>query len=351
MGDWIAFWDSKHSIYVNARHRDVHYRTIAQDVRAHAAGAAVLDYGCGEAPADMLAATARTLILCDAAPQVRTALAARSAGNPKIEVRSPEEVAALPAGALDVIIMHSVAQYLTPPELDALLQLFRRLLTDKGVLVLGDVLPPNVSAFTDAMALIRFAAANGFLAAALVGLCRTALSDYWRLRSTLGLTRYGEAAMVEKLAAAGFSASRAAANIGHNPARMTFLARPTGVDSSTNLVTGSQTAASGSASPSVNRFGSIEILARWRVATQRPCVLHPGSIPAGPAFAVAASAGKPAEYLMRSSEGCPRELQRRRVTRPDPAGDDPRSAGLVAPQERREVVGRAAAEPFWACAW
>ena len=31
MGDWIAFWDSEHSIYVNARHRDVHYRTIAQD--------------------------------------------------------------------------------------------------------------------------------------------------------------------------------------------------------------------------------------------------------------------------------------------------------------------------------
>ena len=29
MGDWIAFWDSEHSIYVNARHRDVHYRTIA----------------------------------------------------------------------------------------------------------------------------------------------------------------------------------------------------------------------------------------------------------------------------------------------------------------------------------
>jgi SAM-dependent methyltransferase len=249
MGDWIAFWDSKHSIYVNARHRDVHYRTIAQDVRAHVPpGAAVLDYGCGEAlSADMLAATARTLILCDAAPKVRGALAARFAGNPKIAIRSPEEVAALPAGALDVIVMHSVAQYLTPSGLDALLQLFRRLLTDKGMLVLGDVLPPNVSAFTDAMALIRFAAANGFLAAALVGLCRTALSDYWRLRSSLGLTRYGEAAMVEKLAAAGFSASRAAANIGHNPARMTFLARPM-VDSSTSLVTGSQTTAPGSSS-------------------------------------------------------------------------------------------------------
>jgi hypothetical protein len=55
---------------------------------------------------------------------------------------------------------------------------------------------------------------------------RTLASDYWRLRSDLGLTRYGEAAMLEKLAAAGFSARRAPANIGHNAARMTFLARP-----------------------------------------------------------------------------------------------------------------------------
>ena len=92
MGDWIAFWDSEHSIYVNARHRDVHYRRIAQDIRAHLpAGAAVLDYGCGEAlHADIVAETARRLILCEAAPMVRAALARRFGGNPKIEVRAPE---------------------------------------------------------------------------------------------------------------------------------------------------------------------------------------------------------------------------------------------------------------------
>ena len=35
MSDWISFYDFQHSvIYVNARHRDVHYRTIADDIRA-----------------------------------------------------------------------------------------------------------------------------------------------------------------------------------------------------------------------------------------------------------------------------------------------------------------------------
>lgn len=228
MGDWIAFWDSEHSIYVNARHRDVHYRTIAQDIRAHVpAGASVLDYGCGEAlHADLLIPPARSLILCEAAPAVRRKLAGRFAGHPDIAVRAPEEVALLPSESLDVVVLHSVAQYLTPQELDALLALFRRLLGANGVFILGDVIPPNVSAFTDAWALIRFAAANGFLGAALVGLARTLASDYWRLRSDLGLTRYDEAAVVAKLRAAGFSARRAPKNIGHNGARMTFLARP-----------------------------------------------------------------------------------------------------------------------------
>src|SRR6266496_6159173 len=130
MGDWIAFWDSEHSIYVNARHRDVHYRTIAQDIRAHLpVEAAVLDYGCGEAlHADLIAASAKALILCEAAPKVRAVLARRFLGHTKIKVCAPDEIAALPARSLDAVVLHSVAQYLTPQELDALLATFHRLL-------------------------------------------------------------------------------------------------------------------------------------------------------------------------------------------------------------------------------
>ena len=79
---------------------------------------------------------------------------------------------------------------------------------------------------TDTWALLNFAAANGFLAAAIGGLLRTALSDYRRLRSRLGLSRYSEAEMIRKLNHAGFLAARAETNIGHNQTRMTFVARP-----------------------------------------------------------------------------------------------------------------------------
>jgi SAM-dependent methyltransferase len=228
MGDWIAFWDSDHSIYVNARHKDVHYRAIAQDVRAYVReGARVLDYGCGEAlHAGLIAERARRLVLCEAAPTLRDALAARFAGYGNITVLAPDQVAALPPASFDVVVMHSVAQYLTQTELDALLVLFRRLCAPQGVVLIGDVIPPRVSAIGDTAALLRFAAANGFLAAALTGLLRTLASDYWRLRSKFGLTRYDESAMIAKLAGVGLSGQRTPANIGHNRGRITFIARP-----------------------------------------------------------------------------------------------------------------------------
>ena len=93
------------------------------------------------------------------------------------------------------------------------------------MLVVSDIIPPNTSAVNDAFALLRFGAHNGFFFAAAAGLIRTFLSSYWRLRSRLGLTRYSAAAMIEKLAAAGFDAELAPANIGHNSARRAFYAR------------------------------------------------------------------------------------------------------------------------------
>ena len=67
---------------------------------------------------------------------------------------------------------------------------------------------------------------GGFLLAALASLVKTALSDYRKLRETLGLTRYSEAEMLALLDAHGLHGERAARNIGHHQERMLFLARP-----------------------------------------------------------------------------------------------------------------------------
>jgi SAM-dependent methyltransferase len=228
--DWISFYDFKHSvIYVNARHRDVHYQTIARDIRAlvPSPDAIVMDYGCGEATsAALVAESSGHLTLVEAAPNVRASLRERYASNPTMSVMSPDEAAATPPGTVDMIVLHSVAQYLTGAELEAMMATFRRLLKPTGIFVLGDIVPPSMASVWAALSLLRFGAANGFFWAAVGGLIRILLSDYFTLKKSHGLSHYTEADMLARLKVAGFAPQRATHNIGHNQRRMTFLSRP-----------------------------------------------------------------------------------------------------------------------------
>jgi len=227
MDEWIDYYDSTHTIYASKLHRDLHFEIIARDIIGYISspGAVVLDYACGEAlSAAKVADACAKLYLAEPAPGVRGRLIARFAPNTKIRVRSLDDLRKMDE-AVDLVFMNSVAQYMTPEELDSAFAVVRRLLKPSGRMVLGDILQPDVGMPRDVLALLRFARTHGFLKDALYGLASTALSDYRQLRTRVGLQRYGENEMIEKLARAGFSASRAQQNIGHNPWRMTFVAR------------------------------------------------------------------------------------------------------------------------------
>lgn len=228
MRDWISYWDSDHPIYVNARHFDVHYANIADDIvrLLPSKQARVLDYGCGEAlHAGRIAANCATLYLCEAAPTVREKLKARFGKIANIAVTTPEDVAAMEPQSLDLIVANSLIQYLKRPELLALLKVWRRLLSPGGSLVIADVISHKQSAIADAASLLNFARKNGFLTAAFIGLVKTTLSDYRKLRAQLGLTTYDEAEMLTLLTEAGYDAARLRPNLGHNQARMAFRAQ------------------------------------------------------------------------------------------------------------------------------
>ena len=227
MDDWIDYYDSTHTIYASKLHRDLHFQLIARDMISFISSpdAVVLDYSCGEAlSAAKVAEACGKLYLAEPAPGVRGRLIARFAPNTKIRVRSLDDLRKMTEKSIDVAVMNSVVQYMTAEELDAAFAVIRRLLKPGGRLVVGDVLRPEVGMPRDVIALLRFAATHGFLRDALIGLVSTALSDYRHLRARVGLQRYSETEMVKKLAAAGFTGSRANFNIGHNPWRMTFVA-------------------------------------------------------------------------------------------------------------------------------
>jgi SAM-dependent methyltransferase len=236
---WLDFWDGSQSTYINPRHKDVHYRLIANDIAQLVPfpQARVLDYGCGDAlHADIVAAAAGELVLCEAAPRIRARLSARfdaneGAGrNPKIRVIAPEEMERLPDESFDLIVVHSVIQYLARNETTALLSRLQRLLQPRGILIIGDVIAPHGRVSSDALALLRFAAVNGFLLATVAGLVGLLFSDYRSLRGRLGLARYEADEMFQILRAAGFAPQRASKNIGHDQARLAFVASPWSAD-------------------------------------------------------------------------------------------------------------------------
>lgn len=228
MDDWIDYYDSTHTIYVSKLHRDLHFQIIARDIIGYITSpdATVLDYACGEAlSASQVASACGKLILAEPAPGVRGRLIARFAPNTKIRVRSLDDIRTMHEQSIDLVVMNSVAQYMTEEELNSALLNVRRILKPSGKLVLGDILQPHVGMFRDVTALLSFGLRHGFLKDALVGLISTALSDYRHLRSRIGLQRYSEDDIAAKLQAAGFACQRANTNIGHNRWRMTFVAR------------------------------------------------------------------------------------------------------------------------------
>jgi SAM-dependent methyltransferase len=226
---WIEFWDSGPAIYVSDRHKELHAQAIARDILCciTSAESVVLDHGCGEALyAEKVAAGCGRLILCEAAPSVRLALARRLSSVANVEVVDPSGVEALANASVDLIVANSLVQYLSRNEFAALLDLWRRKLEANGALIVADIILPDVGPLTDAIALLRFAWRGGFLLAALGGLVRTALSDYGRLRRSAGFSTYREEDFLALLADHGFDAERTHPNFGHNQARMTFRAVP-----------------------------------------------------------------------------------------------------------------------------
>ena len=219
MDEWIDYYDSTHTIYASKLHRDLHFKLIARDIIGYISSpdAVVLDYACGEAlsAADVADACGK-LYLAEPAPGVRGRLIARFAPNTKIRVRSLDDVRkmsrefARSRGHEFGRAIHDAGRtgcrvHRDPPGAETLRPARARRYP-----------APEVGMARDVLALLKFAATHGFLKDAFYGLASTALSDYRHLRTRVGLQRYSEDEMIEKLAAAGFTAKRAPRNIGHN---------------------------------------------------------------------------------------------------------------------------------------
>lgn len=228
---WREYWEGESAVYVSERHKSAHYARLAADILQLAKESnkplqslKVLDFGCGEAlSAGRIADQVGHLTLNDGSDNVRQQLHARFDDRPNITVSAPDDLGAIADGEIDLIVVNSVLQYVDKTDAAPLLRSLRRTMRADGRMLVADVLPPDLSALTDARELLAFAAREGFLVAALTGLAKAAMSDYAKIRARIGLTRYSERDFRDLAASAGFTAVEAVRNIGHNPHRLAFI--------------------------------------------------------------------------------------------------------------------------------
>lgn len=226
--NWVDFWNRPNAIYANRRNLETHFACLQRDLDAYLpAGGTMLDFGCGDAlAAEAMAERCRTVYLFDAAPAVQERLRARFSGHPRIKVLGEEDLAALPAGSVDLVLAVSVLQYIPRQAVGGILNRWRSLLSRQGRILIADVVDPRTPMLRDVASQLSMARKNGFLMAALLGLGRMALSDYRRIRREAGFSAYTPEDMQSLLAEAGLRADPLPHNVGPTPHRHSFLARP-----------------------------------------------------------------------------------------------------------------------------
>ena len=164
----------------------MHYRLIAEEISALVPNpqAHVLDYGSGEAlHADIVATAAGELQFREAAPGLRAGLQRRFAGNPRIRVTAPHEIARLPEHSYD----HRPASGIAipyPNGRERVVVLFRR--REIRWPARSQRCWPRGPCGNRCNGVASLRQGQRLLLCRCWGLLQTLLSHYWRLRSRLG---------------------------------------------------------------------------------------------------------------------------------------------------------------------
>lgn len=228
--NWLSFWSRAHPAFgPGERTRHEHEAVARETIGALglAAGARLLDFGCGYAlGADLYVAEGIEVLLHDASPHFEAEAGRRYAGRDGLLVLTADDLADLPPHSLDAIVAFSVSQYLDHEAMGALLDRAAQLLKPGGALLLGDVVPPETSLSDDLRDFLPRGGGLRRVFSRLKDAARLAIaSDYGSLRRRIGLRRYEDAELAGLLREAGFEPTALAANVGPNRSRRTWLAR------------------------------------------------------------------------------------------------------------------------------
>ena len=188
-GSWSDYWeridDKQYVFRVEASDYVARLRRLIQPATAMA----VLDFGCGFGyVAAELSGNVRRIALWDASATVRRQASERVRGLENVEFVDLESMDSSQLGErFDLILAHSVVQYMTPAEILVWLARWRTMLNDRGRIVLSDLILPGAGGLGELLSYLRFAYGRGFFWKAFTdGVAE--IPQYWKARNNLPLT-------------------------------------------------------------------------------------------------------------------------------------------------------------------
>jgi SAM-dependent methyltransferase len=200
-------------------------RRLAQAI-ALEPGLRVLDFGCGTGHVGaILAPRVSAYLYWDPARAMRREASTRLAGLSHaqlVDLGAPAD----PRGAIDLILVNSVVQYMAEGELRSWLPRWREMLAPGGQVVLSDLVPPGAGALGDLLETLAFARGAGYL----LGAARADLPEllrYARQRRSMPLLPVDVSTLGAWAGAAGLSWRPLRANLTFRARRQTIvLLRP-----------------------------------------------------------------------------------------------------------------------------
>jgi cyclopropane fatty-acyl-phospholipid synthase-like methyltransferase len=163
--DWVAYFDRLEDSPLHRAQSALYVRSLSAEVGLHR-DQRVLDFGCGFGfVVALLAPLVSEVWWWDQSPNMR---AAASRATAELYNTRPYDLSPSPLlgdktdrGTFDLILVNSVAQYMTPDELWSWIGRWRDVLSPDGRIVLSDLIPHEHGQLSDMMDLFRFAALHG----------------------------------------------------------------------------------------------------------------------------------------------------------------------------------------------
>lgn len=220
---WGGYWDSLDGAQpvFAAEAADTVNRLLTGGLVSE--GTRFLDMGCGFGHVDAgLAQHVQSVAIWDPSPGM---LAAAVRTNSDRHQVSPVDPMAAEGHAFDVVLVHSVVQYLTFPELARNLDRWSRLLSPNGCILLSDLLAPGMSGTVELLQFLIFALRRRILLAALSA-ARQEWDRYSKWREQSPLLTLSERRVADLAAAQGFSAVRLESKLGYRRQRFSMRLVP-----------------------------------------------------------------------------------------------------------------------------